>query len=50
MPSEINSYLADKLKLDKIDDSLRDRFIDSMIKYMEHGRKAGVIEGRSIDF
>lgn len=50
MPTEIQSFLINKLNLEKIDPNLAERFIASMIKYMEHGRKVGVVEGRSIDF
>ena len=50
MPQDIGLLLERKLKLSVVSESLRNKFYIVMRKYLEHGRKEGVIEGRSYEY
>lgn len=50
MPTDITILLEEKLNLKSLSLDLQTAFWTSFTKYLEHGRKKGVIEGRTVEY
>lgn len=50
MPSDVAMLFEKKLHLSSVEETLRNKFLLAMNKYLEHGRTEGVIEGRTRDY
>ena len=50
MPNDITTLFENKLNLKSLHRDLQSEFWSSFSKYLEHGRKKGIIEGRTIDY
>ena len=50
MPSEVAMLFEKKLHLSSIGETLKNKFLLVMSKYLEHGRTEGVIEGRTYEY
>ena len=50
MPTDITILFEERLKLKSLSLDVQTAFWTSFTKYLEHGRKKGVIEGRTIEY
>lgn len=50
MPNEVTELFENKLKLKSLPGAVQISFWNAITKYLQHGRKEGVIEGRTLEY